>query len=280
MYLWSAREQNEPTKTMKWNGKVKWVALACAMAASMDAGFAQGKAHDYFLIAHRGGVVDSSASENSSQAQQRAFEQGYQMIEADLRLTRDSVFVTHHDATFKRSFGLDSAVTAMTWKQINALQNKAGYKVQRFEDVLQFCQGKMGVMIDNKIKGNDPVLFTKLIDLLKKYNLYASALMIGTDESTPFFIGKIKLSCTRGQIEEYMRKPGFNPSDYYLFSGTISKEDVAWARKHHIQTLGVINAWSFKSVNPAEEAARQAQALKEVGVTSFQIDSQFLGLFR
>lgn len=265
---------------MKRNSKLTAIALACALAASIHSGFAQGKAQDYFLIAHRGGVVDSAAAENSSQAQQRAYEQGYNMIEADLRLTKDSVFITHHDATLKRSFGLDSAVTAMTWKQISALKSKSGYEVQRFEDVLKFCEGKMGVMIDNKIRGNDTVLFTKLIDLLKKYNLHSTALMIGTDESTPFFIGKIKLSCTRRQIEEYMQKPGFKPTDYYLFSGTISREDVEWARKHHIQTIGVINAWSFKSANPAREAARQAQALKDAGVTSFQVDSQFLGLFR
>lgn len=262
--------------------KIKLISLAWAFAfaTTIGSGFAQSKAQPYYLIAHRGGVVDSTSAENSAQAQKKAFEQGYKMIETDLRLTKDGVFVTHHDATLKRSFGLDSAVSSMTWKQLSVLENKIGYKVQKFEDVLKFCEGKLDVMIDFKIRGNDPVLFNKLIDLLKRYNLYANALMIGTEEATPFFIGKIKQSCTRKQVEEYMQKPNYQPADYYLFSGKISKEDVDWARQNKILTIGVVNAFSFKSESVMDKARQQAIALKEAGVTRFQIDSAFQNLFK
>jgi glycerophosphoryl diester phosphodiesterase len=262
---------------MKKHRYMKWLALTFLLIADIGSVLAQNK---YFLIAHRGGVVDSTAAENSVQAQKKAYEQGFQMIEADLRLTKDSVLITHHDATFKRSFGLDSAVTAMTWKRISALENKIGYKVQLFEDVLRFCEGKLGIMIDMKIRGHDPVLFNKLIVLLRKYNLYTNALMIGTDEATPFFIGKIKQSCTRKQIEEYMQKPNYKPSDYYLFSGEVSKNDVIWAKEHQILTIGVVNAWSMKSAEVMQKAEAQATSLKEAGVTSFQIDSHFQKFFQ
>jgi hypothetical protein len=89
--------------------------------------------------------------------------------------------------------------------------------VLQFEDVLKLCRGKIQLRIDNKIKGKDSVLFTKLVDLLKAYGLQRQALMIGTDESTPFFTGKIKLSCTRAQLERNMQKPGYAPGNYYLF---------------------------------------------------------------
>lgn len=265
---------------MKIKKQLIWSIWTLAFAATLGTAFAQQRTPGYFLIAHRGGVVDSSTAENSQQAQRKAFEQGFNMIEVDLRLSKDSVLITHHDATLKRSFGLDSAVSSMTWKQISALENRMGYKVQRFEDVLRYCRGKMGVMIDFKIKGNDPVLFGKVIALLKRYKLYSNALMIGTEEATPFFIGKIKQSCTRQQLEEYMRKPNFNASDYYLFSGKISREDVLWAKQHHILTIGVVNAWSFKSGNVMESAQAEAAALKAAGVTSFQIDSPFQVFFQ
>ncbi|PWV56146.1 hypothetical protein [Chitinophaga sp. S165] len=114
-----------------------------------------------------------------------------------------------------------------------------------------------------------------MIALLKKYDLNEQALMIGTDESTPFFTGKIKLSCTRAQLEENMNKKSFSPSHYYLFSGDISAEDVSWTKQHHILTVGVVNAWSFKNGNSMALAQEQAQRLIKAGVTCFQIDSIF-----
>lgn len=232
------------------------------------------------LIAHRGGVVDSTAAENSLQALEKAVKQGYYMVETDLRLTKDSMLVTYHDANLKRTFGVDASVESSTWKELSMLENKKGYKMLAFEDVLRFCEGKLAVMIDTKIRGNDPVLFGKVIALLKQYNLYDSALMIGTDESTAFFTGKIKLSCTRKQLEENMQKPGYDPSHYYLFSNNISKEDFDWATAHNILVVGVINAWSFKSADPGKEAENQANALKAAGVTHFQIDSVFEKFFK
>jgi len=46
---------------------------------------------DYYLIAHRGGVVDGNIPENSLRAIKTAAERGYRMIEIDMRLTKDNV---------------------------------------------------------------------------------------------------------------------------------------------------------------------------------------------
>ena len=162
----------------------------------------------FHLIAHRGGVVDSVHAENSLPALEAAIKQGYWMAELDLRLTKDGVFILHHDRTFKQ-FGVDRPASAMTWDEIRKLKhNRSGSGVITLEEALRVCHGRMQVMIDNKIAGNDTVLFNKLIRLLEKYNLLEQALMIGTGESTPYFTGKIKLSCTRQQLEENKKKPG------------------------------------------------------------------------
>ena len=202
---------------------------------------------DFRLIAHRGGVVDSTADENSMQALEKAAARGYWMVEIDVRLTKDGMLITHHDNTFKRSFGVDSTVPSMTWADISKFRNEKGYRVLSLDEVLKFCKGKLGVMIDNKIRGNDTAVWTRLISLLKKYELYDSALMIGTDESTNFFTGKIRLSCTRQQLEENMRKADYNSAHYYLFSSNITRTDATWARTHGILSVGIVNAWSFRS---------------------------------
>lgn len=233
---------------------------------------------NFRLIAHRGGIVDSTAAQNSLQALTKAIAKGYWMVEVDLRMTKDSVLITHHDKTFKNSFGLDVAVSSMTWEAVSELRNANGYRVLKLEEVLQHCKGKLGVMIDNKLDGNDTAIWMRLISLLKKYDLYNNALMIGTDESTEFFTGKIKLSCTRQQLEANMHRPDYTSSNYYLFSDNISRDDNDWASRHNVLVIGVINAWAFHGTEAASRATAQAERLKAAGVKNFQIDSQYEGL--
>lgn len=234
----------------------------------------------YHLIAHRGGVVDNQTAENSLAALKKASEKGYWMVEVDLRITQDSVLIVHHDPNYKRYYGVNKKVSEMNWDEVKELKGDLDNKVLSFEEVLKFCQkNDLQVMVDNKIKGFDAGLFEKVVELLNKYELTDHAMMIGTTESTPFFTGKVKLSCTRQQLEDNMLKPDFNPKDYYLFSKNISKEDVEWTKKHGIMAVGAINAWAFKgdTVNEAQEVANR---LKEAGVVYYQIDSVFGFLFK
>lgn len=219
-------------------------------------------------------MVDSIKAENSLPALQAAIERGYQMVEIDMRLTKDSIFIINHDADFKKYYGIDKPVNEMYWKDISLLKNKTNdSRAIKLEDVFKYCSSKIAVMIDNKINGNDTILYQKVITLLKKYRLDKDALMIGTDESTAFFTGKVRLSCTRKQLEENMKKPGYRPEKYYLFGNELSKADVEFAQQNGILAVGVVNAWRYKkSSNPEKEAANDAAKLKETGLKYFQID--------
>ncbi|WP_298734050.1 glycerophosphodiester phosphodiesterase family protein [uncultured Chitinophaga sp.] len=232
----------------------------------------------YYLIAHRGGVVGSINPENSLHALQDAVERGYWMVEMDLRVTKDSVLIIHHDHTFKRFYGVDKSVSSMTWDEISQLRTPRGTQVVRLEDALASCSGRIQVMLDNKIAGLDTALFNKLLSLLQQHGLDKQAMMIGTDESTDFFTGKIKLSCTRQQLEVNTQKPGFNPDFYYLFgdAGTMTEDDVKWAQAQGIMVVGVLN-WSRyrKRARPYTMAGRDAARLKAWGVQYFQVDSEF-----
>ncbi|PWV56145.1 glycerophosphodiester phosphodiesterase family protein [Chitinophaga sp. S165] len=117
------------------------------------------QSNSYLLIAHRGGVVDSLREENSMEALQEAGKRGYYMIEVDVRLTSDSILVTHHDANLKRTFGIDTSLSAMTWKALSILKNNNGYRILSFEDVLKAAKGRLQIMIDLKIRGNHPAIF-------------------------------------------------------------------------------------------------------------------------
>ena len=238
----------------------------------------------YYLIAHRGGIVDSTNTENSLPALKEAIKRGYNMIETDLRLTKDGILIVQHDPTFKRYYGVDNSVGSMTWNEISKLRSsKGGSSVLKFEEVLKNCRdGGIQVMIDNKIDGNDTILFGKVIALLKKYNLQKGALMIGTGASTPFFTGKIKLSCTRKQLEENKTKTAYSPDNYYLFvrPKDMSAEDVKWAKKEQIQVVGIINSFLYRqSDNVAEDGQKDIEKMIKAGITYFQLDTEFDAFF-
>lgn len=235
---------------------------------------------NYRLIAHRGGVVDSIRQENSMEALQEAIRRGYYMIEIDVRMSSDSILVTHHNENLKKVFGIDKSLSALTWKELSSLKSENGYRILSFEEVLQQAKGHLQIMIDLKIRGNHPDVFNKMISLLKKYHLYEHAMMIGTDESTSFFTGKIKLSCTREQLESNKKQANYSAANYYLFSGDISAADAGWAKDNHILAVGVINAWTFDKTDGMKLAAEQAQRLIAAGLTWFQIDSMFEPFFK
>lgn len=232
----------------------------------------------YYLIAHRGGVVDSTNTENSLSALQDAIGRGYWMVEMDLRLTKDSVLIIHHDNNFKRFYGIDKPVSSMTWDEISELRSARGNQVVKFEDALANCSGRIQVMLDNKIAGLDTALFSQIVSLLQQYGLDKQAMMIGTDESTDFFTGKVKLSCTRQQLEVNIQKPGYNPDFYYLFGdvGSMTEDDVKWAQAQGIMVVGVLNWSRYRGRSrPYTFAARDAARLKAWGVQYFQVDSEF-----
>lgn len=88
-----------------------------------------GKARPY-LMAHRGNKV--ACPENTLVAFQRALDDGADIIETDLHLTVDGVFVCIHDATVDRTTNGSGAVASMTLAEIKELS--AAYGRPEFVD--------------------------------------------------------------------------------------------------------------------------------------------------
>jgi glycerophosphoryl diester phosphodiesterase len=232
------------------------------------------------LIAHRGGVVDSTFTENGLPALKKAAENGYAYIETDMRVTKDGILIANHDASFERYYGLKRKVTDMNWSEIQHLSSKLDHTAPlKLETVFQFCEkNKMNVMLDNKIEGLDSLLFTRLIALLDRYHLRENALMIGTDESTEYFTGKIKLSCTIKQLEENKARKDYKPDHYFLFErpANLSENDVQWAKKQGIMVVAAINKYHYKNAsNLYKDAKQDCEKMKSLGVSYYQIDSEF-----
>ena len=260
-------------------------ALACALfTPAADAQSANARRlPGYFLIAHRGGVVDSTNAENSLPALEGAIRRGYDMVEMDMRVTKDRVLIINHDRNFKRYYGVDSAVSDMNWDRIQQLRSSKGSRVLSLDQVFARCrEGHIQVMLDTKFEGCDTGLFNRVVQLLDKYDLREHALMIGTDSSADYFTGKVRLSCTRRQLEENSLKAGYDPAHYYLFGGVkdIQAGDVQWAEQKGIMVVAAVNIFTYRRRRDyLQEAAADIETLKARGIRRFQIDSNFDGAF-
>jgi glycerophosphoryl diester phosphodiesterase len=77
-----------------------------------------------YVMAHRGNRV--ACPENTLAAFQRALDEGADIIETDLHLTADGVFVCIHDATVDRTTNGSGTVSTMTLNEIKTLSAADG----------------------------------------------------------------------------------------------------------------------------------------------------------
>ena len=112
------------------------------------------------FIAHRG-LFDDNIKENTIEAFDNAFNNGYEGIEFDVRLTKDKIPVILHDSFLSRVFGVKGLLRNYTYQEL--LDKKI--EIPKLEDVISRYNNK--VMI---IELKEKVDITKYIK--DKRNLY------------------------------------------------------------------------------------------------------------
>ena len=112
------------------------------------------------FIAHRG-LYGDYIKENTIEAFDNAFNNGYEGIEFDVRLTKDKIPVILHDYFLSRVFGVKGLLRNYTYQEL--LDNKI--EIPKFEDVISRYNNK--VMI---IELKEKIDITKYIK--DKRNLY------------------------------------------------------------------------------------------------------------
>ncbi len=112
------------------------------------------------FIAHRG-LFDDNIKENTIKAFDNAFNNGYEGIEFDVRLTKDKIPVILHDSFLSRVFGVKGLLRNYTYQEL--LNNKI--EIPKFEDVISRYNNKVMV-----IELKEKIDITKYIK--DKRNLY------------------------------------------------------------------------------------------------------------
>jgi glycerophosphoryl diester phosphodiesterase len=106
-------------------------------------------------VAHRGGIVDGFP-ENTLAAFRRAISLGADVIEIDLRGTKDGEVVILHDATLDRTTNGTGHVTDYDLVELKALDAGGGARIPTYEEVLDLVSGTgVQLLLDIKVS---PVL--------------------------------------------------------------------------------------------------------------------------
>lgn len=108
------------------------------------------------VVAHRGDW--RNAPENSLQAFRNCIHMGVDMIEIDLKMTKDGYLIIMHDKTIDRTTNGKGAPSDYTLEEIRKFRLKNGlgrvtlHAIPTLEEVLNLCKGKILINID---KGYD-----------------------------------------------------------------------------------------------------------------------------
>ena len=112
-----------------------------------------------YIVAHRANTragISKRLPENSLEIIQVAIESGVvDMVELDVRPTKDGVLVLMHDATVNRTTNGTGNVSDLTYAQVQALDMNrendkvtTGIKVPTLKEAFELCKGKMFINLD------------------------------------------------------------------------------------------------------------------------------------
>jgi glycerophosphoryl diester phosphodiesterase len=111
------------------------------------------------VAAHRG--ASGIAPENTLAAFRRAINQGADILELDVRMTRDFHVVVHHDRDVRRTTGANGCIWDLTLQQIRMLDagrlfhpRFAGQQIPTLRQVLEMVPSHVGVNIEAKTDGD------------------------------------------------------------------------------------------------------------------------------
>ena len=132
------------------------------------------KGKEFKIIAHRG--ASDFYPENTLIAVDKAIELGADMIDIDVRMTKDNEIVVIHDETVDRTTNGTGNVSEMTLAEIQALDagswrdsKFADAKVPTLKEVLDLVDGRVTMLIEIKHhQSNHSEIAKKLVEVIQK----------------------------------------------------------------------------------------------------------------
>jgi glycerophosphoryl diester phosphodiesterase len=144
--------------------------------------------NEVLIAAHRG--ASKLAPENTMAAFQRAYQDGADLIELDVRASSDGELVVLHGADVHETTDGVGLVSNLTAREITTLSANAGfqghYAIPRFADVLAWARDRIALMID--LKDLSPEAIDYAASLVENSGMNDSVVMLSFDSATLAYV--------------------------------------------------------------------------------------------
>lgn len=117
----------------------------------------------FLNVGHRGAAA--YAPENTIASLEEAILLRADMLEFDLRKTADGILVLCHDPVIKTARGVHSAISKMSFKELDIATKAQGYEVATFEEVLKIFGPRIPLNIEVKLGGFEH----QIVEFLRRY---------------------------------------------------------------------------------------------------------------
>ncbi len=184
------------------------------------------------IVAHRGASEDEL--ENTKEAFLRAQNDGANMIELDIRMTKDKKLVIFHDESLSRLAGINKDIKELTYDEIKDITihnndlSKTG-KIMLLKDLLPLINSDVKLIIEIKQSDGDGI---EMADLLEPIIRFYPRFMVGSldDEvlsevkkNNPFRDTVYFLAMTFGNWDKYDDVDIYNIEQSFVNKTTVDK---------------------------------------------------------
>ncbi len=236
------------------------------------------------LIAHRGGVITAQSPECSVAAIRLAKHQGYDMVELDIRQSKDHVPIVFHDNDMKKACGISKSISDLNADEIVRITYiNTDQMICTLDQALSVCRSqKLGLMLDVKITGDEEPLFRKIVTLIKKYGYENSSITINGDPDLRKHLKEIALlTVTQDEFKKVQQGLPCDLRNKFWFGlpHQLPSAMVRPLQGNGAYVIPAINTFRYPADGHYELARKDIQRLNEAGVDGYQIDSVYRPLF-
>ncbi len=118
----------------------------------------EGDITEKLIIAHRG--APGYARENTIESFEKAMGLGADMVEFDVRRTKDNILIAYHDEMIQ-----GHSIKDLTYEAISQMARHQGFDIPTMEEVLKWARGKIKLDVEFKEEGYEE----EIVELLCRY---------------------------------------------------------------------------------------------------------------
>ncbi len=153
----------------------------------------------FFIVAHRG--FSGIYPENTMLSFKKAVEYGVDIVELDVRLTKDGTPIVFHDKSLKRLVGKPGLISDYVFKELSSFKID-GEKILSLSEALEYLVDHVGVFIE--VKEDEAI--KPIMDLIREHSIADKVAIISFSKYPLEYARRINPDIVTGLI--YMKPDG------------------------------------------------------------------------